>query len=89
MAYGAVTVGTSPTLIVAANGQRLSVLITNTDSTNPIYIGNNTSVTTSNGLEIFAGGTLQEDSGGTKMYSGPIYGVAGTSVNVRYWERTR
>ena len=87
MAYNTVTVTTSATLIVAANVQRVGLFISNTSTTVKLYIGPDTSITTSNGIEIPAGGNLTEDSSGTSMYKGPIYGIAASSIDVRYWER--
>jgi hypothetical protein len=89
MAYGAVTVSTG-TKIVSANPNRIGLIITNTDSSVKLYLGDDASVTASNGIEIPAGGSFTEDSGGTKMFCADIYGSAGSgSINVRYWERTR
>lgn len=35
-------------------------------------------------------GSMAEDSGGTKVYCGAVWGiVASGSSDVRYWERTR
>jgi hypothetical protein len=85
-----VTVGTgSPAQIVAANPQRLSLIVVNT-GVPTVYIGQDASVTTANGVPVKTNGNLTEDSGGTKMYCGPIYGIASdSSSDVRYWERTR
>ena len=49
-------------------------------------------MTTANGTAIEGGGTLTEDSGGTRMYMGDVYGICATNngtVDLRYWERTR
>jgi hypothetical protein len=88
MAYGSVSIGNTATLIVDANSQRLSLIITNSGAT--IYIGQDTSVTAGGCPFIVDGGNLTEDSGGTKMYCGPIYGItaSGTSTAL-YWERQR
>jgi len=88
MSYAAISVTTSATLIVAANPRRQSLIISNTDTTNPIYVGSDANVTTSNGVLLAAGSTLTEDNGGSKVYCGDVYGIAGSSINVRYWERT-
>jgi hypothetical protein len=86
--YGSVSVGNTATLIVDANPQRLSLIITNSGAT--IYIGQDASVTASGCPFIVDGGNLTEDSGGTKMYCGPIYGItaSGTSTAL-FWERIR
>lgn len=89
MAYNTVTVGATATLIVAANANRHSVIITNTSTSVNLYIGPDSSVTTSNGILVStSGGNLTEDNSGTRIYTGPIYGIAGSSIDVRYWERT-
>lgn len=88
MSYNAVSVTTSATLIVAANPRRQSLIIVNTDSTNKLYIGPDTNVTTSNGIEVATGGNFTEDNGGSKVYCGDVYGIAGGTISVRYWERT-
>lgn len=84
-----VTVGTTATLILAANDNRHSFLINNTSS-GTVFIGPTSSVTTSNGISLLENGSLAEDSSGTKLYQSDIYGIvaAGTS-DVRVWERIR
>lgn len=77
------------TLIIAPNPARLGVILTNT-GTQTVYIGQDTTVTSANGVPLKQDSTLTEDNGGTKMYCGPIYGITATSTaDVRYWERTR
>lgn len=89
MAYGAKTVTTSATLIIAANTNRIAFVIINTDTTNPVYLGMDSSVTTSTGLLLNSGATFQEDSGAKDLYKGDIYGISGGSIDLRYWEITR
>ena len=88
MAYGAVSVANTATLIVGPNTQRLSLIICNTGAT--IYIGQDASLTANGCPFIVSGGNLTEDSGGEKVYCGPIYGItaSGTSTAL-YWERQR
>lgn len=88
MGYGEITVGTTATIIIDGNTQRHSYIITN-ESANVVFLGQDSSVTTATGIAIPSGSNLSEDSGGTKLYCGPIYGVASASSKVRYWERTR
>ena len=89
MAYNTVTVTTAATKIVDANSQRQSLIISNAGSVT-VYIGPDDSVTTANGMPIVGYGNLSEDSGGTRMQMGPVYGIVGAgTVDVRYWERTR
>jgi hypothetical protein len=86
--YNTITVTNAATVIVGANSQRLSLIITNT-GTPTVYIGQDASVTTANGVPLITNATLTEDSGGTKMYCGPIYGICASTSDVRYWERIR
>ena len=84
-----VTVLDTATLILADNPKRLSVIINNVgDET--VYIGQTDSVTSADGVPLLQNATLTEDSGGTKVYCGPIYGITASSTSdVRVWERTR
>ena len=88
MAMGAVSVADSATLIVAANTARHSLLIGN-NSAQTVFIGDST-VSIANGIPIPAAGTFLEDSGGTTLWGGDVYGVvASSTADVHYWERTR
>ena len=90
MAYNTVSVGSTATLIVDANPQRQSLILANEGDVSSVYIGGDSSVTIANGTPIVAGGNFSEDSGGTRMYMGPVYGIVDAgSVDVRYWERQR
>ena len=84
--YGAVTVqSASPTLIIGANGYRKGTLITN-NSTVTIYLGFDSSVTTSTGTPVLASGYFR-NSGERDAWRGDIYGIAASSTaNVRYME---
>ena len=88
MAYNTVTVAGTAILLVAANPNRKSVVISNTSTSTAIYIGPDTSITTANAIQIPASSSFTEDSSGTMMYLGNIYGISGGSIDVRYWERT-
>jgi hypothetical protein len=88
MSYNTVTVTGTATKIVNANTQRQSLIIANAGSVT-VYIGPDASVTTANGTPIVAGGNLTEDSCGTRVYLGTVYGIVSTGTcDVRYWERT-
>jgi hypothetical protein len=88
VAYGAVTVTTVATLILAANGKRLNSLIAN-NASQTVFLGPDSSVTTANGIPLQAGTMLKEDSGTERVWTGDVYGiVAATTADVRYWERT-
>lgn len=89
MAYNTVTVTVAATLIVAANPQRQSLILVNTGS-ETLYVGPDSSVTAANGVAIIQNGTLTEDSGGTRMFMGDVYGITNANTtDVRYWERQR
>ena len=81
---GAVSVGTSATLIKAAKSDRVSLKITN-GGTETVYIGFDSGVTTSNGFPILTQDVL--DFSGNDLYTGVVYGIVGTgSSDVRYLE---
>lgn len=88
MAYGYAAIGTSATLIIGDNPNRLSLIITNSGS-DRVHIGQDSAITTASPY-LMPDTSLTEDSGGTKMYCGPFYGITtgGTAV-VYYWERIR
>jgi hypothetical protein len=86
--YDTVTVGSSATKIVGANPQRISLIIVNT-GTPTVFIGQDNSVTTSNGIPLKTDMNLTEDSGGQKVYCGDIWGICASSSDVRWWERAR
>jgi len=77
--HGAVTVGTTATLIKSANANRRSLLIQNLGEGN-IFIGGST-VTTGNGIKISAGGSIVIDN-----TTAAIYGIAAAAQDVRYFE---
>lgn len=87
MAYNTITVENIPTLIVGSNPKRLSLII-EVVGANTIYIGQDTSVTTANGIQLVQNAILTEDSGSMRMYCGDYYGItASGSSDIRYWER--
>jgi len=88
MSYSSISVTTAATLIVAANPRRQSLIITNTDATNKLYLGSDSNVTTSTGVEIGTGANLTEDNGGSKVYCGDVWGISTGTISVRMWERT-
>lgn len=88
MASGSATVTDSASVIVAANSARHSIIIANPNAAT-LYIGDS-NVTTSNGIPILQYGHFEEDSGGTKLWMGAIYGIlASGSETIPYWERER
>lgn len=84
----AVTVQSSgATLILAANANRVGVTLYNNGSVT-VYIGVNSSVSTSNGIVLAAAGAY--DFNGWKCYRGDIYGIAASATaDMRYLEWTQ
>lgn len=91
-----VTITTSAAVIIAANVNRTSYMISN-NSSEKLYLGKDSSVVASgdadnDGVVLFPNqsiieGGQAEASGG---YKGDIYGIVGANTaDVRYWERTR
>jgi len=89
MSYGNISVGTSATSILSANPQRSSFKLKH-NGTNAIFLGDNSSVTTSNGYP-FSKATLEykeETVQGRECYKGAIYGIVASSTeDLRYIER--
>jgi len=78
--YGTVTIGAAAGLIIAANTDRKSLFVQSL--TAAVYIGNDASVTTANGLRVNTGETINLD-----RYTGAVYGIgAGAGNDVRYLE---
>jgi len=80
-AYGNVAIGATAAVLVAARQARESVLIKNNHASQILYLGGNSSVTTSNGLPLAAGESVRVES------KNVIYAIAsGASTDVRYFE---
>ena len=89
MPLGSVEVKTEATLIVAPNNNRIGLILANSGSCT-IFIGEDETLTTTDGIPIRQDERYTEDSGGTKMYSGPIYGIVSSGkADIRFWERVR
>lgn len=85
MAYNTVSVADTATQIVAANSARRNLTIVNHGS-NTVFIGPDTSITTSNAIPLYASSTRDQDVI-PEGYKGAIYGiVAAGTEDVRYWE---
>ena len=92
MAYGNISVATSATVIVAksvSSPPRIALLIKNNSSV-VVYLGEDSSVTTSNGYPLQPGDQLILDFDGsiaTFFYRDAVYGrVASGTADVRYWQ---
>ena len=89
MAYKNVNVTSTATLIIAANAKRQELIITNNSTTPDAFIGMDSSVTTANGLPLYAGQT-RERSRGFAIWLGDIYGItASGTADIRVWETER
>lgn len=87
-AYGTVTVSTTAILILPANPNRKSYLICNTNTSVKLYIGPDSGITSSTGFEISSSGNIAEDFNAAKqVYTGPVWGIAASAIDVRFWER--
>lgn len=86
MAYNTVSVSDSATLIVAANEQRRNLTIVNTSLSVIVYIGPDSSITTSNAIPLYQNQTRDQDRI-PEGYQGDVYGIVGSgTADVRYWE---
>ncbi len=80
--YGAVTVTSTATSIRGVNSSRVGLTIQNLGAVD-LYWASNSSVTTSNGIKVSPGETLEIDA----RYTGAIFGITPSSTaNIRYWE---
>lgn len=83
--YNTVTVGSTATLIIAANNNRKGLIICNNGSAS-LFFGPNASITTSNAMPLAAAAYFIT-SGEREDFRGAIYGIVASSTNdVRYWE---
>lgn len=85
--YNAVTISSTATNILPADNNRRGFMITNNGG-NIVYIGFDSSVTSSNGIQI-----LPQDkfdlTGEHNVYKGAVWGITASSTSdVRYWEWT-
>lgn len=75
----AVSVGSTATLILAANADRERALIVNNGS-QTIYLGKDNTVTTANGLPLAAGASLEDDRTSDAWYGIVASGTADVRV---------
>ena len=92
MAYGKVNIGLSATKIVSNNPQRQSLILTNASTSGIVYLGPDASVTSANAATVLTqyGSSFAEDSGGTRMFMGDVYGITLSShvtADILWWER--
>lgn len=81
-AYGAKTIDTSAVLIADSRATRRSITVQNVHASNDLYVGSDSSVTSSNGVKVKAAESLRFDD-----YSGAVYGIgSAASTDVRYFE---
>jgi hypothetical protein len=85
-AYGTVTVNATATQILSSNPSRKGCIINNNSSTLILYIGFDSSVSTTNGMPI-PPNSYYYDSGTHDAWRGSVYGIAPSdTINVRYQE---
>jgi hypothetical protein len=89
MAYGAVTVGNTATLIVAANCARQELTLVNNSSSVDIFVGPDASVSVANGIPLYASQRNDRWKGPGGSWLGAVYGICSSSADIRYWEVTR
>jgi hypothetical protein len=91
MSYGNISVTSSATLIKAENKHRTSLIIRN-NGTAEFFYGLDSSVTVANGFPVKADEVLNLEVDVDKvtleetLYTGPIYGIAATTQDVRFVE---
>lgn len=83
MNEASVSVQATPTLILAANDKRASIIVQNLGATD-LYIGGNANITTATAIKIPANADWA-----SYTYVGAIYGVSGVAaLDVRYMEES-
>lgn len=83
--YNTVTVLTDAKVIIPANSDRVNAIISNASGAVILYIGPDASVTTANGIPI-AVSTTANLNNFMESYKGNVYGITGSTADVRYWE---
>lgn len=79
--YGTVAVAATATLIVAARSRRESVVIQNNHASQTLHLGTDSSVTTSTGFKLAAGGSVALNT------KGAVYGIgSGAATTTNYFE---
>ena len=84
MSYGAVTVTSTPTLILAANNARRQLILDNQSNSITVFIGPDSAITASGTVSLRPNAELEHDD---RWHRGSVYGVtaSGTAL-VAYWE---
>lgn len=89
MSIASVSVGTSATLIIAQNFERVGLIIDN-DGGATVFLGDGSGVTTSTGIQLANDATRElfpPTNAGSFYYKGAIYGIVASGTNtVRVWE---
>ena len=83
--YANVTITTTATQILGASTKRKGLMVVNASNSN-LYVGMDSSVTTSNGLLISPQASI-EFGGKNEGWTGAIFGiVASGTADIRYWQ---
>lgn len=91
MAYGNVTANDVAKILVANNSKRQELTIVNYSSTTDVFLGPDSSVTSSNGIPLFSLQRNDRWKGPAGSYLGDIYIIcaSGQTADIRYWEVER
>ena len=91
MAYAAVTVTDTATLIIPASPRRQSHMMMNNDGAVTVYIGPDTAIADTTAFPLGPLNQLLEDKSKAGFHMGNVYGIcsAGQSAEVRYWTRVK
>ena len=88
MGYGTKTIASTATEIVAANTRRQLLILQNTSESGTVWIGPDTSITSSNAVALYEFQT-KENAKHIGSWLGPVYGICAAhkpNADVRYWE---
>jgi len=83
--YGAIDVATTATELIPAKGTRLSIVVTHEDD-DPIYIGYDSSVSTTTGTPVTSNQGLTFDNYTGALYAVISSGASSSTISVRYME---
>jgi hypothetical protein len=90
MAYNAVSVGTTATLICAGNTKRQELTIVNASTSVDIFVGPDDSISAANGIPLYAQQRNDRWKGPGGSWLGDVYGItASGTADIRYWEVER
>jgi len=84
--YNSVTVAATATQVVGGSSARKGMLIVNHSETVTVFVGPDTSITTSNALPLLPLATMSL-SGYAEAWKGPVYAIVSSgTLDLRFWE---